>query len=614
MRAETPIKKKYPVLNVILYSLIGLILVLAAVSCYLYWNRKPLLTHYLQKKITKGTDSLYHIKFSELNFSLFSGNVQVKNLELIPDTATYNKFIALKKAPDNLFHVKIKELNILNIAVSTALFQKKLSVDSIKIDQPELTVVNKNQPYNDTVKKENPQNLYPLIKKVFKKVEIKDISLTNSTFELTDKNSKEVEHTALDHVNIDVKEVLIDSLSGKDKSRFYSSKSMALRLSNYKLATSDSLYYLTVKDLSFSTQKHQLLLNNIAFTPRYSKSGFYEKVKLSKDRYDLKFNTVSINDIDLQRLVNKQQFFSSSANISNADIEVYNNNAYPNDKSEKPHWDNFPHQQLQKVAAELKIDTLNLKNINVIYAEADKGSKQTGSISFNNISGQILNITNDSLAKVNNKYATARLTTRILNAADLTAQFKFDLASKNGAFSFLGELGALNGVIFNQITVPLGMVKINSLAIQRLTFSSTADDYHASGQMKLYYTNLNLELLKKKKGEKQLDKKGFISALANMFIIKSDNPDKNNNFRTGLINYKRPIKILFFNFLWKSLFTGIKSSAGLSAKKDTEQVDTTVSKKTNLIEKIGSFLGVSDEKRKERQERRQQKKAAKHKK
>jgi hypothetical protein len=606
MPAENPVKKKRNVLKTILYALLVLFIIFAAVGFYFYSKRKPILTQYLQKKVTKESKGLYWIKFSDLDFSLFSGNVYVKNLELIPDTATYAKFIAIKESPDNLYRVKINALDILNIGVIKALFQKKLCIDSVKIDQPELTVINKNLPYNDTVQKENPQKLYPIIKKIFKQAEIKGISLTNGSFALVNKNSNEVKHTALNHINIGVKEVLIDSISEKDASRFYGSKSIASSIKNYKLATPDSLYYLTVKDVGFSSQKRQLLFSQIALTPRYNKTAFYQKVKFSKDRYHLKFNTVAVNRIDLQKFINQKKFFSTSANISNADIEVYNNNAFPEDESKKHRWDNFPHQLLQKVAVELKIDTLNLQNINVTYTETNKTSRQTGSISFNHTSGQIFNVTNDSLAKVKNPFAVARLNTRLLNAADLNVNFKFNLTDKKGAFNYAGDLGAINGELLNQTTIPLGMTKVKSLTIQRLTFNANADNYNAGGTMQLYYKNLQIELLKKEEGKKELQKKGLISALANTFIVKDANPDENGDFRIGRIEFKREIQMPFFYFIWQSVFTGIKSSAGLTAPKE-KMIDTTTAQATTFFDRVKSFLGISKEKQ---QERRRQKKAS----
>src|SRR5579875_1104580 len=115
MPAEAAVKKKHPILKIMLYSLLGLFILLIAVGSYLYSQRKPLLSSYAEKVVQKKTKGLYHIRFSDIDINIFSGHLHVEDLELLPDTVIYNKLIALKKAPDNLYRVKIKTFDIQNI-------------------------------------------------------------------------------------------------------------------------------------------------------------------------------------------------------------------------------------------------------------------------------------------------------------------------------------------------------------------------------------------------------------------------------------------------------------------------------------------------------------------
>jgi hypothetical protein len=51
------------------------------------------------------------------------------------------------------------------------------------------------------------------------------------------------------------------------------------------------------------------------------------------------------------------------------------------------------------------------------------------------------------------------------------------------------------------------------------------------------------------------------SVLANTFKVKSDNTGE--NIRTGAINVEREINKSVFNYWWKSMLSGLKSSIGL---------------------------------------------------
>ena len=67
--------------------------------------------------------------------------------------------------------------------------------------------------------------------------------------------------------------------------------------------------------------------------------------------------------------------------------------------------------------------------------------------------------------------------------------------------------------------------------------------------------------MKKKTG----DKGGFASFLANTFVINNKNPN-GKNLRVGEIYFERDKQKSIFNFLWKSLLSGIKPSLGINEK------------------------------------------------
>ncbi len=79
-----------------------------------------------------------------------------------------------------------------------------------------------------------------------------------------------------------------------------------------------------------------------------------------------------------------------------------------------------------------------------------------------------------------------------------------------------------------------------------------------------------MALLKKEEGKQRLVKKGLLSILANALVIYSDNPSKDGKFTSAPINFKREPTASFFNFIWKSLFQGVKYSVGVTPRKEAE--------------------------------------------
>ncbi|RYZ94657.1 MAG: hypothetical protein EOP47_27440, partial [Sphingobacteriaceae bacterium] len=395
------------------FIVLAILLTIGGAGYYLYnkylagdkW--KPLLQAQLKEMVLKSTDSLYRIDYSDFDINLNSGDATVTDFKLIPDTSVYNKMVALKKAPDNLFTLSVKKLGIKNLEATKAYKEKILNAELIFIDDPDITIVNKRYGYNDTVKVGKPKTPYEIIKKTFKELRIDSISLKDISLTYINKSNPVTKTTALKNLDINISDVFIDSLSALDSSRFYYTKGVEVKVNNYKTTTPDNLYEAKVDQIYFSTAKRNIVLDKISFLPRYSKNLFYQKRGTAGDIFSLKFKQIAINDIDLQRFLRDQKLYAGTLNLEKADVEIYNNNAYKGRKTVKIGKD--PHQALQKVALDMKLKRLNIKNTTIIYKEADAKTGFTGEISFKNTNGYILNMTNDASAKKLNKYMTAQI-------------------------------------------------------------------------------------------------------------------------------------------------------------------------------------------------------------
>jgi len=575
---------------------------------YLAENRwKPILQAELKELVLKSTDSLYHIDYSDFDLDIASGNATLKDFKLIPDTAVYEKLVALKKAPDNLFTLSVKKLSISNLGAMKAYKEKILNISNISIEKPSLTVVNQRFDYNDTVKVGKSKTPYEMIKSTFKQLHIDSISLKDISLNYINKSNAVEKHTALKHLNIDISDVVIDSLSGRDTSRFYYTKGIDIKIDDYKIFTPDSLYKAEVKQIYFSTAKRMISLNKVSFVPRYTYAAFYKASGEPGDIYNLNFKRIDINDIDLQRFLRNQKLYAGTLSLANASVKIYNDNSFKGAKSIKTGKD--PQQALQKVALDMHLKKINIKNTLISYTEKDATSGYAGVITFNNTYGTILNVTNDAAAKRRNPYMVAHIYSRFMDAADLNVNFKFNLLSKTGAFNYNGTLGELDGRKLDKLVRPLALVHVQSADIDKLHFNVNASNYNGKGQLEFYYKNLNIQLLKKVEGKAGLQTQGFISKLANTLIIEKDNPDKKGNFRPGPIDLKREPSVSFFSFLYKALLDGLKPSVGYD-KKTESTVNKAIIKVNNLLDKIKQFKEERKQKKEERKAKRAERKQA----
>ncbi|MES2425795.1 MAG: hypothetical protein V4560_02440 [Bacteroidota bacterium] len=593
------------------FVILGIILLLGGGGWYAYNNYlagdkwKPILQARLKELVLKSSDSLYHIEYSDFDLNLTSGDATLTDFKLVPDSAIYEKLVTQKKAPDNLFTLSVKKLSIKNVGARKAYNEKILIIDNITIEKPSLTIVNKRYSFNDTVKVGKPKTPYQMIKNIFKQLKIDSISLKDISVNYINKSNPVAKQTAIKHLDINISNIAIDSVSALDTNRFYYTKGIEFTLHNYRAATPDSMYYADTKQIYFSTAKREIILDGVNFTPRYNRSEFYRRLGTSGDIFTLKFKKIAIADLDLQRFLRDQKLYAGTMDIFNANVQIYSNSNYKGKKSIKLGKD--PHQALQKVALDMRLKRLNIGHTDIIYSELDATTQQTGIITFNNTNGYILNVTNDAVIKKTNPFMTARVNTHFMNVAPLQVNFKFNLNAKNGAFNYSGTLGKFDGRILDKLVKPLALVHVKSADVERLTFNVDANNYNGKGHLEFYYKNLNIELLKKVDGQAKLQSQGLISTIANSLILKDANPDKKGVFRPGPIDLKREPTTSFFSFLYKGLLDGLKPSVGFT-KKTEGTVNTVATEVSGFLDKISKFKADRKQRKLERQARRQAKK------
>ncbi|ADY52565.1 hypothetical protein Pedsa_2013 [Pseudopedobacter saltans DSM 12145] len=555
-------------LGIVIIAVIGFF----AVTRYLSNNWRPLLEEQLKKAVLSSTDSLYRIEYKMLDIHPINGNLKLTNFKLIPDTVVYKKLDAEKAAPDNLYELEVSALVIKNANAKEAVTTKELKVADIIINKPRLIIYNNRRDYNDTVtaKKEH-RPLHQLIKDIFKDVNVGQIDLRDIDFTFVNRSNANEKRTSLKNLDITITDIKIDSLAALDKSRVYYTKDVTLNIKDYKIVTPDSLYVVKLENLNFSTSKNLLSLKKVKLEPRLGKNQFHKKLGHAQDRYDLIFNEINIQDFDFDLFLNRQKLYAKTFSINNAKIDVYNNNAYR--KIIKNKTGKFPHQQLLKLALDMKIDELKLKDVDISYSEFDKKSKQVGKIDFLNTSGTIKNVVNDKKALDQNSKMVASLKSKIFGRAPLTLKMTFYMNSKIGEFDYHGYIGPFKGTIINQIVKPLGMAEIIDADIKKIEFNVKANQNIARGSMQFYYKDLRVNVLKRDE-EGELRKQGLASTLANIFVLNTQNPSLKGEFTNGNIYYVRPAEASFFSFLWKSLFTGIKESVGVSNEREKSLKNT----------------------------------------
>ncbi|PWS32786.1 hypothetical protein [Pedobacter paludis] len=547
-------------------------ILLASVAWFLNVKSRPLLTDRIKTLLYKSTDSLYTISFTRVSTNILTGNATLQNVIIKADTNRYKELVRLKRAPNNLYQVSLKKLVVKHFHPIILYREHKLEIEEVLFDKPEVLMTNKQLAFNENRPPRPIKSPYDIISKNLTSFNIQSILFRDASFKYINKNVAKPEVFAIDDLNIGLTDLLVDSTSAEDPTRFYLLKDVVINLKDYVYPTPDKMYKINLNQLDFRASTGRLKVKKFALEPLYDEMKFGRVAGYAKDRFDIQMSDISLNGLDLPLYISKQEVWAKEMAVANGSVSVFNNNELPKREKESK-IGKFPHQLLQALGIPILIQKIQLKDINIVYSVFDKQSKQRGRLSFENTSGTISNATNVEKIKAINPVMDANLTTYLMGQGKMDLNFKFDLTANNGAFSYNGILQNFNARVLNQITKPLGMVRINRGNVDKLSFNFKANDLGAKGKLDFTYFDLSVALMKNDPEKDHLVKRGLLSFLANALIIKSENPGPDGKVVSANVSYDRPANTSFFNLIWKSLFVGIKYSIGITEEKQNEMRD-----------------------------------------
>lgn len=592
-----------PVLKWILIILLVLILGALAVVWYYGRNWKPIVETKLKEVVHNSTGGLYTLKYDDLDLNIALGNATLWNAELIPDSAVYRKQVLSKEAPNNRYHIKLKVLKIRRFSLMDVLSDKRLNIRSIVFEEPSIHLMSEYHAYNDTISQQSQKTLYDNVKDIFKSINVKDIKIDNVKFKYSKIEEGHSSDISLERVNINVHDVLVDETSLTDTSRLYYTKMVDVQIPGFEYDLPDGFYRARFENLRINTREQNVLLTKVYYGPKMNKEAFFKQKKRNVTMAVLAFDTLRMEHLDFRRLLDNQQTIATKVQIKNGSVDLSADKRYP--KYPVIKIGHSPHQQLMNAKKLLRLDTVLVDNITVTYHEMSAKFGREGAISFNHAKGMLTNVTNDTTVLSKDKYMRADLVAQVMNSGRLHAKFGFDMLSKNGYHTYSGTLGRMNATAFNRILRPLLDVGIASGNIKKISFDMEGTDRKNWGTFKFDYDDLKISLPPKENGKQSK----VASFLVNQILINDSNPDANEKYHVGKINYTRVPEHTFFKTLWQSLLEGIKQCAGISPEREAKLLGTAEKAKEvsteakGVVKKTGAFFkGLFKKKEKSEEE------------
>jgi hypothetical protein len=538
-----------------------LVVIMAAIGGGIaYWNiyRKQIIRSKLEDTIHEKTQGLYALHYENLSLDEVAGDLSVTNLTLQYDSIKYNQLLGDSAAPAILLNLNIPAIYVSGVKTPRALLSKEIVGKKILIKNPVINILYTNAG-KDSSKKIPDKEIYEQVLGDLNMIKVDTVEITGA--QITTSNLKTGKKN-IQFLNtfIRLTDVAVDSAAGGDKSRLLFSKQIFLSCEKFSWPSKKGLYNNSADSISMNTASSSVQVKKFLIDPTLKEDAFVKSLPTQDDRFDFTINNIDIRNVNMQELFN-ENIIADTILIGSASFKIYRDLSIVRDKKNRV--GSYPHQVIADIPIPVHIKKIILGNTFVEYKEKNPRTNQAGKVQFHDVYATITNLTNDKNAIKENNIMTAGVTTKFLNKAPLKVTWQFYLQHPKGRFDVKGSLGGIPFRDASSITEPMGPAKLEDGQLKSLHFNLAGHDYGMTGTVKMLYDGLKISVLERDKGSKELDKKTLATIAANI-IIKNSNPRrKKDEPKVIEVQLERNTNHSIFYLVWKTLFKGIKETAGI---------------------------------------------------
>ena len=547
-----PSTSKYSTGRKILIGIILLVLIAGtAFQVFIHRYLNPLVRERLEAIIVKGSDSLYTFDVRDLDVSFWQRTLQFSGMHIRIDSSRYHELEIQNRLPSMTFDLNLPAGIVNGIGIRELIFKKEIDINSIHFREADIQLARhfRQERIVDTVSIPLWKSIQPGIRSI----RIGKATCDNLKLAYLNVDNDDKFRWQFDKCDVAFSDIRVDSASATDSTRLLFAKNIAIIAKNVKMKTPDGLYNIAANQASYSSSEKIMEFEDFSFHPAMSDGAFIRHFGYQHEIYKLSIPVIRLKNIFMPHWINNNSLRADTIELVSPRIAVsMDRNANPNPNSKMGQ---YPHQLLQKAPFEIDINRLTVVDGTVIYTEKNNKNQLTGKLVFPSVRGYINNITNDPEALKHSRTCIADVRSGVLNTGLLHAVFRFDLASKAGAFSVNADISRLNAPQLQPLAKAMTSTDLQSFNMHQLTYSISGNERSGKGNLRMRYDDMDI-LLNQVEPDGSLDKKGLLSFFANRLVIYKENPVEDEAERTAQnITVQRDATKSFFNFIWKTLYT-----------------------------------------------------------
>ncbi|WP_297338076.1 hypothetical protein [Algoriphagus sp.] len=495
-------------------------------------------------------DSLHKIRFSEVLINNKADETVFLGLEIEP--------VDLENSKGMVLSGRIDELGIRNNTLAEIQRTGKVNLENIRLSKPDIQVfLDTLSPPNSSTKTDpKPKNEEAFVHSLL----LQNLLISDGKIKFNQKGKGAIPRLDFQGIDLEINDLDIDLLdfSAGTQANFFLDEDLRLSIRDYELISKDGMEVFHADKISFA--KRNVLFEGLQYKPTMGTYEYLRKKGYQTDAISLDLATVSVEAIDLDKMMSGEGMEAKRIIASGMNLDVLRDKRIaPKEGQVKP----MPQEIIQNLPVNLRVDSVFLQDGFVRYQEFVTNSMLPGKVEFEELEAVMTPLAiseSDRSHPIKESYVLA--TAKLMGTGDLGLQVQMSYDDPY-PMELTAQIDTFNLQQINNILSRGAFLRINSGEVKKGDWSFRLDKQEAFGRMDFRYEGLNVTFLDSVSLTKGKGKLGMMTFLANT-LIKNNNPRKflGNVVRSD-IYLKRDQSKFIFNAWWKATLTGLKGSVGL---------------------------------------------------
>ncbi len=512
-------------------------------------------------------DGLHKLEWDRLKVDQVQTNISLYGLKLfaLPGVDPYRK---LRKTQNSAYRSgTLKRLTISGLDADD--FYSTGNIDIRKVTIQDLGLIEFVFPQLRKKTKIDLSNFKINLPKGIKNLNIQTIDLKNFHFSRYNVQGDSLD-LVLDQGKIfgKVKGVRIRNGQKWDPDRIGFADDITLLVRNFKRKIPSAFMDISAKEIGISTGRNEAFVYDLHAKPWYGKFLHSRKIGYETDRIEAKVSKIFLQDLDIPKLYYDQYLWTKKLEVRDLWVEDHRDKRVEDRTGFYPP---MPQELLKNMDFKFRIDSVVLTKGEIHYEEFVDEAKVPGTVNFLDMTASIANLSSDPEIFGKKPMVKMHGTAKLMGEGLIDFYCDLNVRDPGNKFEIRGTVGPMDMKKINPMVENVAFTTIKSGFIKSIEFDATADDHFCTGTMDFKYSDFKIALINKKTGQVEGFDKGFLSFLANTFVVNTRNPHL-GFFREGSIFYKRNPNKAIINYWWKSLFTGIKTSIGAQNERKLHKI------------------------------------------